>query len=85
MKKKFFDTILDIIITLLSILVIYWIIELLIGGSPDLSEVNFALILVLATLFVKIHREVGEIKISIKYSFMNIKTDMALIKKKLNI
>ena len=87
MKKKpdIFDIVINIIITVLSILVIYWLIKLLLGGSPDLSQFNFALILIIASLFVKLNREVGEIKVGIKYSFEKIKEDMDLIKKKLKI
>ena len=93
-KKKIsiFDAILNIIIILLTILVVYWFIQLIFGGSPGLSEFNFTLIVLLGSFLIKIHREVGEIKVemkhvfnSIKDSFINIKDDMDLIKKKLKI
>ena len=91
-KKTIFDIFLDIILILLSLLIIYWLIELIIGGSPTLSEFSFGLILILATLFIKLNREVGEIKVGIKYSFNKIREDInrannniELIKNKLKI
>lgn len=91
-KRSLFDIVIDIIIILLTILVIYWFIRLIFGGSPELTEFNFALILLIAGFLIKIYREVGEIKIGIKHSFINIKEDIdsikediSLIKKKLKI
>lgn len=84
-KKNIFDIILNIIIILLAILVIYWLIQLIFGGSPGIGEFNFALIIIMASLFIKVYREVGEIKIEMKYSFNKVKEDMSLIKKKLKI
>lgn len=84
-KKNIFDIILDIIIILLAILVIYWLIELILGGSPEIGEINFALIMVIGGFLFKIYREVGEIKIGMRYSFIKIKEDMSLIKKKLKV
>ena len=51
--KNFFDIIVDIIIIVLSILVIYWFIQLIFGGSPGLSEFNFALIILIIGFFIK--------------------------------
>jgi len=91
-KKSIFDIILDIIMVLLAILVIYWFIQLLLGGSPGLSEFNFALIVVMVSFLFKIYRDTGEVKTEMKYlsggtkeSFNKIKKDMNLIKKKLKI
>ena len=91
-KTKLFDMILSIIIIILSILVIYWFIQLLLGGSPGLSEFNFALIIFMASILFKVYREVGEIKvetkhisIGVKEGFNKIKEDTLLIKEKLKI
>lgn len=84
-EKNIFDIILNIIIILLAILVIYWLIQLILGGSPGIGEINFALIIMMASFFIKTYREVGEIKIGMRYSFNKIKEDMFLIKKKLKI
>ena len=89
-KRSLFDVMLNIIILALSLLIIYWLIQLIFGGSPGLSEFNFSLIILMVGFLFKIYREVGEMKIGMKYSFSNIKSDMnnikndmALIKKKL--
>ena len=94
MRKKadILDIIINIIIILLAILIIYWFIQLLFGGSPGLSEFNFALIIFMTGILFKIYREVGEIKVGTKYvsngikeGFNKIKEDISLIKKKLKI
>lgn len=94
MKRKidYFDLILKIIIVLLAILVIYWGLQLIFGGSPKLSEFNFGVMILLATFLFKVYREVGEIKVEIKHisigvkeGFSKAKEDMSLIKKKLKI
>ena len=84
-KRNLLDIIINIIIILLAILVIYWLIKLLFGGSPGLDEFNFALILMLAGFLIKLYRETGEIKIGMKYSFNKIKDDMNLIKGDMNL
>lgn len=92
MKRNLFDIILDVILLLLSILIIYWAIQLILGGSPDLNQFNSAFIIAIIGLFFKVHREIGEIKAGMRYSFSHIKedinslkSDMALIKKKLKV
>ncbi len=87
MKKRtnVFDIILNIIIILLGILIIYWFIQLIFGGSPSLSTFNSTLIIFLASFLIKVYREIGEIKTGLKYSFDNIKKDLDLIKNKLKI
>jgi len=98
-KKNIFDIIINTIIILLGILVIYWAIELIFGGSPELSEFNFGLIIIIGGLLFKIYRETGEIKTEMKYFSINVKEsfnktrkdmgslkdDMSLIKKKLKV
>ena len=83
-KIDFFDLILNIIIILLAILVIYWFIKLIFGGSPGLDEFNFAIIILLGSFLIKLYREVGEIKVGIKHSFINIKEDISLLKTDMN-
>lgn len=83
--RNLFDLILDIILLLVGILVIYWLIKLILGGSPDLSQVNSALIIMLIGFLVRVYREVGEIKVGIRHGFINIKKDMEAIKRKLKI
>jgi len=61
-KTSVFDIILNIVIILLAILVIYWFIKLIFGGSPGLDEFNFAIIILLGSFLIKLYREVGEIK-----------------------
>lgn len=91
-KTNFFDIILNIILILLAILIVYWFIQLILGGSPEVSEINFVLIMFMGGFLVKLYREVGEIKIEMKYfssgikeSFNKIKGDMDLIKEELKI
>jgi len=84
-KKNIIDIIVNIVIILLAILIIYWIIELLVGGSPDLSQVNFSLIIMTAGILFKVYREVGEIKIGMKHSFIKIKEDIGLIKNDMDL
>ena len=98
-KRKIFDVILDIILILITILIIYWLIKLILGGSPDLSQFNSALIVAIIGFIIKTYREIGEIKVGITYSFSNakrdinsmktdvkiIKNNIVLIKKKLKI
>ena len=83
-KKTLFDIFLDIIIILLTLLIIYWFFQLLLGGSPDLSEFNFALILILATLFIRLNREIGETKIEMKHISTGVKQGFERIKEDIN-
>jgi len=84
-KKSIFDWIMDIILIALSLLIIVWLIQLIFGGSPGLSEFNFALIILISGFFIKLYREIGEMKVEVKYSFERLKNDMELIKNKLKI
>ena len=98
-KRNLFDIILNIIIVILSALVIYWLIQLIFGGSPGLSEFNFSMIILMIGFLFKIYREMGEMKIDSRYmskgvkeGFKNIKgdinyikNDIGLIKKKLKV
>ena len=83
-KRNLFDIILNIIILILSILIIYWLIQLIFGGSPGLSEFNFSLIILIIGFTFRIYREIGEIKIGIKHSFNNIKSDVNVVKSDIN-
>lgn len=85
MTHSTFDIFLNIILILLSALILYWFMQLLLGGSPGLSEFSVALIILLSGFFVRMYREVGEIKVGLKYSFGKMREDMELVKKKLKI
>jgi len=87
MKKKInmFDIILNIIIILLGILVIYWFIQLIFGGSPSLSEFNSTLIILLASFLINIYREVGEIKTGLKYSFKEVRDNFDKVNKNIGL
>lgn len=79
-KRNIFDIILNIILILLTILVVYWFIKLIFGGSQDLSEFNFGLIVLLAGFFIKIFREVGEMQVEIKHMSIGVKEGFNRIK-----
>ena len=82
-KTNFFNIVWKIITILLIILIVYWFIELIFGGSPELSQFNFALIILMIGFLIKIYREIGEMNVGIKHSFISIKEDICLIKGKL--
>mgnify|MGYP001591405006 CR=1 FL=1 len=84
-RRTFFNILLNIILILLTILIIFWLIELIIGGSPTLDEFNFALIILIAGFIIKMYRELGEIKIGVRYSFNKTKEDINNINKNIEI
>lgn len=91
-KRNIIDIIVNVIIIVAFVIAVYWFFQLLFGGSPDLSEFNSLLILMLAGILFNLYREIGEIKVGVKYSFEKIrgdisliKSDMGLIKKRLKI
>jgi len=91
-KLNVFDIVLNIIIILLAILVVYWLIQLIFGGSPGLSEFNFAIIILIGGFFIKIYRESGILNNEIKHlskgvkvGFDNVRKDMDLFKKDINL
>lgn len=92
----YFDLVLKIIITLLAILVIYWAIQLIFGGSPTLTQFNNSLILILIGLIVHLYYRFGSfdyfingtfprIEKNIEQSFDKMKEDIISIKNKLKI
>lgn len=83
-QKNIFDLVLDIILILLGVLITFWLLQLLFGGSPGLSEFNFAVIVMVVGFLAKIYRELGEIKMSLKFSFEKIKNQMEETKKELS-
>ncbi len=85
MARSTFDTFLSILLILLSALIVYWFMQLLFGGSPGLSEFSVGLIVLLSGFFIKMYREVGEIKVTMRHSFSKMKEDMESVKKKLKI
>jgi hypothetical protein len=87
MKKRvdYFDLILKAIIVLATILILYWFFQLLFGGSPTHSQFNSILIVMIIGVLFKVYREIGEMKIGIKHSFINMKRDIDLIKSKFDV
>ena len=75
MKKDFFDMFLKIILILGMILVIYWFIQLMIGGSPVLSQFNSVLIVMVIGILFKLNREFGEFKMKTINGFTNVRKD----------
>lgn len=80
MPRSAFDIFLNIILILLSALILYWFMQLLFGGSPGLSEFSVGLIILLSGFFVRMYRETGEIKVTMKHSFIKIREDMGSLK-----
>ncbi len=70
----------DIIALIFFLLAIYLILTIIFGHSATPIEVTVTLFGGLAFLVYRINREVGEVKISIKYGFKKIKEDMDIIK-----
>jgi len=97
MKKKidYFDLIMKIIIFLLGILVIYWVIQLIFGGSPTLTQFNNSLILILIGLTVHLYYKIGKfshienvffkLEKNIENSFNKTKRDMNLLKQDISL
>lgn len=91
-KLNILDIVVNIIIILAFILAVYWFIQLMLGGSPELSEFNSVLIIMMIGMLFHLYREIGEMKVEtkhislgIKESFNKIKKDINLIKKKLKV
>jgi len=70
------DIALKVFIVGMSLLVIYWALQLLLGGSPTLDLFNIGITVALFGLFAKLNREFGEMKIHMKNGFGNVKDDM---------
>lgn len=91
-KKSIFDIIIDIVIILLALLVIYWGLQLIFGGSPEITDFIVAILILLGGLVFKVYRDAGELKVEQKYisigvreSFNRIKGDMNLLKEHINL
>jgi len=98
-KKDILEIIIDIILILGTILLIYWWIELMFGGSPGLSEFNSLLIILMGGVLFKLYRESGILMNEmrhlskgvkggfdkIKEGFDKIKDDMSLIKEDMSL
>ncbi|MBU0460380.1 MAG: hypothetical protein KKH52_03690 [Nanoarchaeota archaeon] len=80
---------LDVLGIVFLIFAVYLILTTIFGNSATPIEVTLMLFLGIGSLFgsqiYKLNREVGEIKINMKYSFNKIKEDMDAIKKKLKV
>jgi len=92
MRKNILDIIVNVILILAFILAVYWFIQLIFGGSPELSEFNSLLIVMMMGVLFNIYREkgnfnreFGEFKIKTINGFERMKDDIDLIKKKLKI
>mgnify|MGYP007077538691 CR=1 FL=1 len=83
--NKLINLLVNVIVIVSAIIIIYWAIELLFGGSPTLTEFNFLLIVMVMGILFKLYRELGEIKVGIKHSVTNIRSDINLIKSKMNL
>lgn len=91
-KQNAIDIAIKIIMFIAFIIIVIWSVQILLGGSPTLSQVNSMFIVMIITIlfaFMKnlsaLNREIGEIKTGMKHSFSKIKDDMDLIKKKLRV
>ena len=83
-KKTILDIILKIVLILIALLVIYWLVQLILGGSPSLNEFNFGLIILIAGLLIKMYRELGETKVEIKHISKGIKEGFNKIREDIN-
>ena len=79
-KTDIWDIIVNTIIIVAFVIAVYWFFQLLFGGSPDLSEFNSLLIIMIVGVLFNLYREIGEIKVGMKYSFEKIRDDISLIK-----
>ncbi len=86
------DIIVKIIFFISVIVIIVWSIQLLLGGSPTVTQFNSMFIVLIVTLLFglmkfmfSLNREIGEIKVGMKHSFNKVKNDMDLIKEDLNL
>ena len=95
-KIDYIDLILKILIVLGTLLIIYWFIQIMLGGSPTIEQFIIGLISVIITLIVHLYYNVGKFnqfingtfprfEKNIEISFNKIKEDIELIKKKLKI
>ena len=78
----------EILFWIFLIILIIMILSRIFGKSA--TDINIiltiaAIMLAIMGHIVKMNREIGEIKVGIKYSFNNIKNDMNSIKKGLNL
>jgi len=85
------DIILKVLMILAAILVVYWFIQLMLGGSPTIEQFVIGLILALATLVIHLYYNVGRFnqfvegtfprfEKSVELSFLKIKEETNLIK-----
>lgn len=97
MKKiDFVDIVLKVLIILATILVVYWFIQIIFGGSPTIEQFIIGLISVIITLIVHLYYNSGKFnqfiegtfprfEKNVESSFNRIKEDITLIKKKLKV
>lgn len=87
MKKRIdlIQTIVNLIIIITAIIAIYWLILLILGNSPPLSQVNAMFIIMIVGILFTIYREIEEIKVGMKHGFSKIKEDIVEIKNNINL
>ncbi len=70
---------------ILFVVVIYMILTRIFGHSATDLAIVIGLVVLLFTNQYGLNREIGELRISIKHSFENVKNDIELIKRRLKI
>jgi hypothetical protein len=64
---KIIDVILNVFLIGMGILLIYWSMELLFGGSPTLQDFHIAITFVVLGFVVKMNREIEEMKVGLRH------------------
>lgn len=98
MKKKidYFDLFLKILMVLATILVVYWFIQILFGGSPTTDQFIIGIILIIVSLVIHLNYKSGifnqfiegtfpRFEKDIELSFNKVKEDMNELKQDLNL
>ncbi len=93
MKKKidYFDLFLKILMVLATILVVYWFIQILFGGSPTTDQFIIGIILIIVSLVIHLNYKSGifnqfingtfpRFEKNVEQSFNRIKEDISSLK-----
>ena len=82
MKSSLIDTLMKILFIIVSILLVYWMLQVLLGRSPELSQINAALIVsFISVMFFfmsslsNLNREIGELKVDMRHGFDRVKEE----------
>jgi hypothetical protein len=81
---KLIDILLNVFLVGMGILLIYWSIELLFGGSPTLQDFHIAITVIVLGFIYKLNREVGEMRIRMKYEFKAVHREIASLDHKMD-